>query len=248
MLSSEKTFTRKLKDILLAIEMEKNLSKEDILYLYLNQIYFGQSAYGIELAAQTYYRKSVKDLSLSEMAILAGLPQAPSRYSPIKSPKKAKERQHYVLRRMVDVKYITQEEADKALQEPVTVFVREKFEEIAPFYLETIRQLLVEKLGEETLLDKGLSIYTGLDIESQKAAQASVRQGLRDLDKRQGYRGVLKNLADQEEILNFLSVEKERIISESTDQRIILPNGEFAPLIMGEAVVQKTLPSFLKQK
>jgi len=246
MLSSEKTFTRKLKDILLAIEMEKNLSKEDILYLYLNQIYFGQSAYGIELAAQTYYRKTVKDLSLSEMAILAGLPQAPSRYSPIKSPKKAKERQHYVLRRMVDVKYITQEEADKALQEPVTVYVREKFEEIAPFYLETIRQLLVEKLGEETLLDKGLSIYTGLDIESQKAAQASVRQGLRDLDKRQGYRGVLKNLADQEEILNFLSVEKERIISESTDQRIILPNGEFAPLIMGETVVQKTFPSFLK--
>lgn len=246
MLSSEKTLTRKLKDILLALEMEKNLSKEDILFLYLNQIYFGQGAYGVELAAQTYFRKSVQDLTLPEMAILAGLPQAPSRYSPVRAPKKAKERQLYVLRRMVDVGFVTKEVADAAVVTPVKVYVREKFEEIAPFYLETIRQLLVEKLGENALLDKGLFIYTGLDIENQKAAQESVRQGLRTLDKRQGYRGVLKHLDDPEDIQKLLTSDKERIINESFDQREILPNGEVAPLMMGNAFVKNVMPAFLK--
>ena len=107
LLTNEKTFTRKLRDVLLAIEMEKNLSKQDILFLYLNQIYFGQGAYGVEQAAQTYYRKTVSDLTLSEMAVLAGLPQAPTTYSPSRNPLRAKERQTYVLRRMADVGFIS---------------------------------------------------------------------------------------------------------------------------------------------
>jgi hypothetical protein len=102
---------------------KKNLTKEDILYLYLNQIYFGQSAYGIEQASQTYFKKSVKDLTLPEMSILAGLPQAPSRYSPVRNPKRAKERQVYVLRRMAEVKFITKQEAEKAIETPVKVFI-----------------------------------------------------------------------------------------------------------------------------
>ncbi len=246
MLSSEKTLARKLKDMLLAIEMEKNLSKQDILYLYLNQIYFGQGAYGVELAAQTYYRKTVKDLSLAEMAVLAGLPQAPSRYSPVRAPQKAKERQLYVLRRMAEVGYITKEEAKMAGQEPIKLFVREKYEEIAPFYLETIRQVLVEKIGEEVLLDKGLYIYTGLDAEGQREAQENVRKGLRDLDKRQGYRGVLKHMEDPEEVRKLLTEEKDRILNESTDQRVILPNGEFASLLSEQAIPQNSPPFFLK--
>ncbi len=129
--------------------MEKNLSKEDILYLYLNQIYFGQGAYGVEQASQVYYRKPVSKLTLSEMAILAGLPQAPTNYSPTRNPLRAKERQTYVLRRMADVGYVSHEEAEAAIKEPVKVYVRENYEEYAPYFLETVRQSLVAQLGRK---------------------------------------------------------------------------------------------------
>lgn len=231
LLTSEKTLTRKLRDILLAIEMEKNLSKEDILFLYLNQIYFGQGAYGVEQAAQTYYRKTVSELTLPEMAILAGLPQAPSRYSPVSNPLRAKERQIYVLRRMADVGYITKDEADAAIKEQVKVYVRENYEEYAPFYLETVRQLLVAQLGEDMVLDKGLRIYTGLDLQKQLVAQESVKAGLKSLDKRQGYRGPEKNLSDDEAVQEFLQEIQKKLISEFTPERIILPEGKFADIV-----------------
>ncbi len=234
MLTSEKTFTRKLKDILLAIEMEKNLKKEDILYLYLNQIYFGQSSYGIELAAQTYFKKSVSELALPEMAILAGLPQAPSRYSPVRNPKRAKERQVYVLRRMADVGYISKEESEKAIQTPVAVYTIDKYEEIAPYYTETIRQILVEKLGEEAVLDQGLIIKASMDVEQQIKAQNDVRNGLKNLDKRQGFRGVIKNLKSEEEIQSMLQTQRKQLIEKATPARTILPNGEFADLFVGQ--------------
>lgn len=233
MLSSEKTLTRKLKDILLALEMEKNLKKEDILYLYLNQIYFGQSSYGIELAAQTYFKKSASELALPEMAILAGLPQAPSRYSPVRNPKRAKERQIYVLRRMADVGYISKEESEKAIQTPVVVYTIDKYEEIAPYYTETIRQILVEKLGEEAVLDQGLKVKASLDIDQQIKAQNDVRNGLKNLDKRQGFRGASKNLKSDEEITTFLQSQRKQLIEKATPARTILPNGEFADLFVG---------------
>lgn len=230
LLTSEKTITRKVKDMLLAMEMEKNLSKEDILYLYLNQIYFGQGAYGVEQAAQVYYRKPVADLTLPEMAILAGLPQAPSAYSPVRNPQRAKERQVYVLRRMAEVGYITKQQAEEAIQQPLKVYVRETYEELAPFFLETVRQMLVEKIGESTVLDKGIKIYTSLDLDKQLKAQESVRQGLKDLDKRQGYRGPLKNIASAEEVREFLEDEKRKLILDSTPERTILPEGKFADI------------------
>lgn len=233
MLSSEKTLTRKLKDILLALEMEKNLKKEDILYLYLNQIYFGQSSYGVELAAQTYYKKTTSELTLPEMAILAGLPQAPSRYSPVKNPKRAKERQIYVLHRMAEVGFITKEEAEKAIQTPVVVYTLDKYEEIAPYYTETIRQILVEKLGEEAVLDQGLKVKASLDVDQQIKAQNDVRQGLKNLDKRQGYRGPIKNLKSEDEIKQFLLTQRKQLIEKATPARTILPNGEFADLFVG---------------
>ena len=243
LLSSEKTFTRKLRDILLAIEMEKNLSKQDILFLYLNQIYFGQGAYGIELAAQTYYKKSVDKLTLPEMAILAGLPQAPSRYSPVSNPKRAKERQTYVLRRMADVGYITKAEAEAAIKEPVKVYVRENYEEYAPFYLETLRQILVSQVGEEMVLDKGLRIYTGLDLAKQKVAQDEVRKGLKDLDKRQGFRGPIRNIS-QDEVQEYLDQQQKKLILASTPERIIQPNGEFAEIVSTKKA--GPLPLYLK--
>lgn len=243
MLTSEKTFTRKLKDILLAIEMEKNLKKEEILYLYLNQIYFGQSAYGIEQASLTYFKKSVKDLTLPEMAILAGLPQAPSRYSPVRNPKRAKERQIYVLRRMADVKFITKQEAEKAIETPVKVYIRENYVEYAPYFLETLRQILVAQLGEDLVLNKGLKIHTSLDLDKQLAAQEAATTGLKALDKRQGYRGPLKNIPE-DQYASFLEETKKTLLSSVTPERTILPNGEFAEIV--PATQSGNLPAYLK--
>ena len=138
--SNEKTYTRKIKEILLAQKMEENLSKEDILYLYLNQIYFGDGAYGIAAAADTYFRKTPDKLTLGEMAILAGLPQAPSSYDPTDAPQKAKARQRYVLARMVQTKAITEQEMQQAVNEPITVYISKEERQIAPYFVETLRQ------------------------------------------------------------------------------------------------------------
>ncbi len=247
LLSSEKTLTRKLRDILLALEMEKHLSKEDIIYLYLNQIYFGQGAYGVEQAAQTYYRKSVDKLTLAETAILAGLPQAPSAYSPVRNPLRAKERQIYVLNRMADVGYVPREEAKAAIAAPLTVYVRENYEEFAPFYLETVRQILVAQLGETNVLDKGLRVYTSLDLAKQISAQNSMMTGLKSLDKRQGFRGPIKNLSDEEEITKFLEDSRKKLVLDSTPQRTILPEGKFADIVPPKDPKSNSMiPGYLK--
>lgn len=225
LLSSERTITRKIKDVLLALRMEKNLTKEDIMYLYLNQIFLGQSSYGIGVAAETYFRKPVEKLTVAEAALLAGLPQAPSRYSPVVNPKRAKERQRYVLRQMAEKGFIEASVAEAAARAPIRVFIKEKYDEIAPFYLETIRQMLVKKLTEEVVLDQGIRIYTGLDYDKQIAAQKSVEMGLRELDKRQGFRGPIKNLAG-EEIEKFLADELKKLKSQVSSARLIDENGE----------------------
>jgi penicillin-binding protein 1A len=145
LLSSEKTYGRKIREILLAQKMEKALKKEEILYLYLNQIYLGQGAYGVGAAAQIYFRKDVKDLTVPEAANLAGLPQAPSRYSPISNPIAAKDRQRYVIHRMAEVGFISKKDAEKYVNEPVKLYVWQNFKEMAPSYLETLRQMLVNE-------------------------------------------------------------------------------------------------------
>ncbi|WP_413289330.1 penicillin-binding protein 1A [Bdellovibrio sp. HCB337] len=246
---NEKTLLRKVKEAFLSQQMEENLRKEDILYLYLNQIFFGERAYGIEVAAQTYFHKSVAKLTLPEMAILAGLPQAPSRYSPVKNPLRAKERQTYVLHRMAEVGFITKEEAEEAIKQPVKVYFIEKFNELAPFYVETVRQQLVAQLGNDQVLDKGLRIYTGLDLENQLAAQESVVNGLKELDKRQGFRGPLKELSSKEDIEKFLVDGRKRLIAESTLERIIMPDGKFAEIVPArdaKHAAYKNIPTYLK--
>ncbi len=246
-LSPEKTIVRKIREAMLAMQLEDNLSKEEILYLYLNQIFFGNTAYGIENAAQTYFHKSVDKITLEESAILAGLPQAPSRYSPVRNPRAAKERQIYVLRRMAEVGFISKDDAEKAIQTPVKVHVRENYEEFAPYYLETVRQILVQQLGEEIVLDKGISVYTGLDIDKQKAAQESVLAGLKQLDKRQGYRGALRRLETKEDIQRFLMDQQRKIISSATAERTILPTGEFEEIIsLKKEDPSQPMPSYLK--
>lgn len=227
LLTRKKTYTRKIKEIILAHRMEENLTKEEILYLYLNQIYLGQGAYGVEAATKIFFRKELKDITLPEAAMLAGLPKAPSAYSPVRNPKRAKERQAYVLGRMAAEKYVSEEQAKEARDSDLLVYLRKNYKEIAPYYLETVRQMLVEKLGEKTVLDDGIKVYTSLDMQKQLAAQAEVRQGLRNLDKRQGYRGPLKNIESPEEIAKFLKQQRDKLMDDALPYRIVRPDGSF---------------------
>ncbi len=216
-LSSEKTYARKLKEAILARRMEANMTKEEILYLYLNQIYFGQGAYGVASAAETFFRKKVKDLTLAEMAVIAGSLTAPSAYNLVANPDRAKIRQKYVLKRMLETERITQEQYDVAVNETLTVYRTKKYKEVAPYFVETIRQLLVAELGENMVLDKGIKIYSSLDFDAQKKAQASLRRGLRELDKRQGFRGPNGSLdiENQEALVEFLTKERNRLIDDA---------------------------------
>ncbi len=187
-LSSERTFTRKIKELVLAYKIELILNKEQILELYLNQIYFGQGAYGIAAATQTYYGKELKALTLPEAALLAGLPKSPNHYSPLRSPERAKKRQEHVLSRMEEAGFITPQERDAAVNERL-VFRKPSADSPAPYFVEYVRQYLVTKYGETAVYKGGMEIYTTLNLDMQRAADAAVRDGLRELDKRQGWRG-----------------------------------------------------------
>ena len=199
LLTPEKKFSRKLKEAILAKRMEERLSKDEILYIYLNQIYMGAGAYGVQLAAETYFGKEVDKLNLAEMAMLAGLPKAPNSYSPIKHLDRAKERQGYVLERMVKEGYLTQAEADYAKATPIVIQALKKVNaDQSAYFLEHVRMQLVEKYGEERLYKDGLKIYTTMNAEMQKGAYDSVVNGLKALDKRQGFRGAAKYLQEQE--------------------------------------------------
>ena len=188
LLSSEKTYTRKLKEAILALRMESVLSKQDILYIYLNQIYMGRGAYGAGTAARVYFRKPVKNISLAEAALLAGLPKAPSRFSPIRNPSRAKARQIYVLSRMREEGFIDKETWAKAAASPLKIYLREDFNSRSPYYLETVRRLLLKKFSSKELLEGGLRIETAMDWERQRAAQAALRKGLEAIDRRRGLR------------------------------------------------------------
>jgi penicillin-binding protein 1A len=226
-LSSEKTYLRKIKEALLTYKMESNLRKEDILYLYLNQIYLGQGAYGIAAAAETYYRKELKDLTLAEMALLAGVPTSPSRFNPVVNPKRAKERQLYVLNRMATEGFASVEETKKAGEEVLKIQAKKIYKDTGPYFVETIRQLLVKELGEEMLLEQGLKIYTSLDLKAQVKAIETVNAGLRAIDKKRGYRGAKAqiNLEDSEAVEKFLSDSREKLIKEKNSTLYLKADG-----------------------
>jgi penicillin-binding protein 1A len=198
-LSREKTLARKIREVILSHRIEKYLTKEEILYIYLNQIYLGHGNYGVEAAARDYFGKGAEEVTLAEAAMLAGLPKAPENYSPLNHFEQAKNRQAYVLGRMVEEGYITQQEADEARQTPLTIQSREtKFLNTSPYFTEYVRIYLQEKYGEDAFYTKGLQVHTTLNLESQKAAQEALQTGLTDLDRRQGYRGPEKVLKKDE--------------------------------------------------
>jgi penicillin-binding protein 1A len=188
-LSSEKTLTRKLYEVLLAIKIEHSLGKDQILGLYINQIYLGQRAYGFAAAAQAYFGKSVGELTLAEASMLAALPKAPSSYNPIANPQRAKQRQQYVLRRMKELGYVTDEEYDAALKAPIAARrVVDTYAVQADYVAEMVRQAVYEQYPEDAY-SRGFRVYTTIRQADQQAAVQAVRAGLLEYDRRLGYRG-----------------------------------------------------------
>jgi penicillin-binding protein 1A len=189
-LSNERSYTRKIYEILLALKIEQTLTKEQILEIYINQIFLGQRAYGFASASQIYYGKSLANVTAAEAAMLAGLPKAPSTYNPVVNPKRAKIRQQYILGRMRSLGYLGEPEYQQAMKESLKLQPEQRGEYFvrAPYVAEMARQLAFEQFREDTY-NSGLNVYTTVLSEDQRAANAAVREGLLDYDRRQGFRG-----------------------------------------------------------
>jgi penicillin-binding protein 1A len=216
LLSSERSYTRKLKDMVLARRIEQSLSKNDILYLYLNQIYFGAGAYGIEAAAQTYFGKSARELQVHEAAVIAGLVPRPAEWNPHVDPEIARRKQQLVLHRMVEKDFLSQTDADTWTAQPL-VYVQASWQEresASAFFVEEVRRYLMAHFGGEEVLTGGLTVHTTLDVDDQVFAWQAVRQGLRDHDRRMGYRGPIRNVpkAETEAVLAELGTTNTAVV------------------------------------
>jgi len=222
-LTREKTITRKLREVLLAWKIEANLSKDEILQLYVNQIFLGQRAYGFGAAAQIYFGKPLKDVSAAEAAMLAGLPKAPSAFNPVSNPKRAKTRQLYVLRRMHDLKYISDDQFREAQIAPLAV--RQGLREVTPiraeFIAEMARQVVFDAYGDEAYT-KGLTVHTTIRRPDQEAAYAAVRRGVLEYDRRHGYRGP-EAYASLPEEANEREAVLERLFQEAAETDGLVP-------------------------
>jgi len=232
-LTREKTLARKLSEVLLAFKIEANLTKDQILELYINQIYLGQRAYGFGSAANVYFGKSLKDVTPAEAAMLAGLPQAPSRQNPIVNPKRAQERQRYVLRRMQEVGWLSPDQYKAALAEPLHLNTNqhESFAFRADYVAEMARAAIVEQYGESAYVT-GLRVYTTVRRTDQEAANNGLRQGLIDYDRRHGYRG-------PEGFVQLPSdpADLDEVVEEALQDREVL--GDLVPGVVLEASPSK---------
>lgn len=184
----EKSLSRKLKEALLAVKIERDYTKQQILELYFNQIYFGHGAYGIEAAARTYFNKSVGELNLAEGAMLAGLPRAPNSYSPVLDPERARRRRHHVLNRMIEEEFISAEQVEAATSLPFSTASSSQAKDVAPYFVEHVRQYLEDKYGTYAVYHRGLKVYTSLNLKMQQAAERAIKRGLLELGKEKGLR------------------------------------------------------------
>jgi penicillin-binding protein 1A len=224
-LTPEKTLQRKIREAALAIKIEKNLDKREILELYLNKVYFGHGAYGVEMASRTYFGKSVRDITLSESALIAGLIRAPSVYSPFNDLTRAKERQQVVLDRMVEEGFIKESEKEKALRQSLYLSSMRKGMEANNYFIEYVRKYLEDKYGVETVYKSNLRVYTTLDRKAQMLAARAVQEGLRDLDKRRGWRGPLDHRKD-------IDIDKEMKSKELKTPVVINPGEISSGLVL----------------
>ncbi len=212
----EKSIKRKLTEALLAFQIERMFTKEEIFERYANQVYFGRGLYGLQAASRYYFGKDAAELTVPESAFLAGLVQAPARYSPKRNIKLAKKRRDHVLKRMLDEGYITEAEYKEAVKTPLvlpgdTIVKKEK---VGAYFLEEVRKYLYKRYGMDSVLDDGLKVYTTLDLKLQKRAEKAVKEGLKALDKRQGFRVEDKKFVKEEEIESFWSPSWNKSIEE----------------------------------
>ena len=193
-LSPDRNFRRKIQEVMLSIQIERRFTKQQIFTLYANQIYLGHGVYGFEAGANYYFSKKAKDLTLEEAAVLAGLPKAPNYYSPINNPERALRRRNLVINNMLEDGKITAAEAQRAKSAPLVLKLQAEPNDIAPYFVEEIRQYLEKKYGAEEVHEGGLRVYTGLDLDMQQAAQQAVRDGLAAYERRHGWKGNLLNV------------------------------------------------------
>lgn len=208
--SNERSLRRKVQEMYLALRLEKMLSKEEILWIYLNQIYFGHNRYGIEEAARYYFGKSVSDLDAGEAAVLASLPKAPEEISPRRNPQRCKDRQSYVLSQMARYHFIAQEEATRFANAPIRLIKEPgSLGALAPEFVDEVDKLLVERFGQARLPYLGLNVRTSCDVNLQRAARLALEQGLQKIDERQGYRGRVQHLAAGAQKVHLESLKRE---------------------------------------
>ncbi len=230
----EKSIKRKITEALLAIQVERMFTKEEIFERYANQVYFGRGLYGLQAASRYYFGKDAAELTIPESAFLAGLVQAPSRYSPTRNIKLAKKRRDHVLWRMLKEKYITKEEYLDAVKTPLVLPGESKTEEerVGAYFLEEVRKYLYQKYGADTVLDDGLSVYTTLDLRLQKKAEEAVKDGLKALDKRQGFRPKDKKFVKKGEIETYWSPTWNKTIEEGdTVEGVIVKSDEKSAIV-----------------
>ena len=221
-LNRKKTYIRKIKEVLLALKIGRELDKDKVLALYLNKVYFGQRAYGVAAAAQIYYGEKLEQLTLPQMAMLAGLPQAPSALNPLSNPIAALARRTHVLQRMLEQHYINQQQYQQAVDTPLTASYHNlKIGLQAPYVAEMVRNAMVKKYGEQAYT-MGLTIYTTINRQDQQAATAAIEQGLLAYDRRHGYRGPLANWGVPATTQLIMLAKKLRQLPQFADLQVAL--------------------------
>jgi penicillin-binding protein 1A len=216
-LSPDRNFRRKIQEVMLSIQIERRFTKPQIFTLYANQIYLGHGVYGFEAGANYYFSKKAKDLTLEEAAVLAGLPKAPNYYSPINNPERALRRRNLVINNMLEDGKITAAEAQRAKSAPLQLHVAAEANDIAPYFVEEIRQYLEKKYGAEEVHEAGLRVYTGLDLEMQQTAQQAVRDGLAAYERRHGWKGNLLNvIANGDSLAGYRHVDWDSAMREGS--------------------------------
>jgi penicillin-binding protein 1A len=257
-LTDEKTWERKVKEALLALQIEKRYTKNEIIALYCNQIPWGHGTYGAEAAARLYFGKAAKDVTLEEAALLAGIIQAPARHSPYVNMDNALRRRNYALQRMADEGFITQAQWQESRKKPIATAGRPHLDAEAPFFVEDVRQQLEDRFGARQLYENGLSVYTTLDLRLQRASEQALQAGLRRLDKRRGFRRPRNVVADGHAIATYADRSWNQppavggttlaLVTEVTGQHAAFRSGRFRGVLdrAGYAWTGRTTAAFLK--
>lgn len=236
LLTREQSVARKVREAILATRLERNLNKEQILTLYLNQIFLGNRAYGVKAAAENYFHKTMEQLNLAESAMIAGLSRLPAIDSPVHSPERSKKRQQYVLQRMRELGFITKEEFTQALAEPLAIFVAQTDKEYnlrsTPWFTEHVRRLLIDEYGERVIYEGGLRIESTVDVKMYQAAEDAVRWGLEQYDRRHGWRGPLQTGVTGDTAASLCHEVHEQALADQGDRSFHIPATDDDRLLM----------------